>query len=170
MSDGEKIKLDPNDPFDLIAMEAASGEAEQAAEHEKILNGGEEPPPPIDQAQVWAQIPKQLGGLLVMAMPELDGVYNDAACLQWGTGMAAVSAKRGWDAGETIAKWGPEFMLAIATFGLVVPTVRAVKARRDAAKDKEPETLENSVAAGQGAPAAPENPMMQPPGNFSVPA
>lgn len=163
--------LDPNDPFDMIAIEAAGAEAEADAEREKILNGGEEPPTVIDQAQIWAQVPKQVGGLLTMAMPELAGVYNDDACLAWGTGMAATAEKRGWDAGETIAKWGPEFMLATASFALVMPTVQAIRARREAAdKAKAQKSLENSVEAGQNASAETFNPMMQPPGNFSEPA
>lgn len=166
----DPVQLDPSDPFDMIALEAKTGEAEQDAEREKILNGGEEPPPVIDQAQIWAQIPKQVGGLLTMAMPELAGVYNDAACLAWGTGMAATAEKRGWDAGETIAKWGPEFMLATASFALVMPTVQAIKARKAAAdKAKDQKSLENSVEAGQSAPEQPLNPMMQAPGGFSVP-
>jgi hypothetical protein len=121
------------DNLDMIALEAASGEQDAQAAVDAVLN----PEPAIDPAQAWAQIPAALGGLLGMAMPELRAAYTESACMAWGQGMAQVSDKYGWDAGETISKWTPEFMLIAATIPLLIPTVRAIQLRREA-KPEEP--------------------------------
>ena len=166
----EPRALDPNDPLDRIAMEAVGDEqaADQAAED--FINPPEENP--IDPAQTWAQIPYMLGKLAAMAMPELGPVYNEQACLQWGIGMAAVSEKYGWDAGETISKWGPEVALIVATVPLAVPTYHAVKKRMDEQKKAKAEVRFNANVKDLNDPPAPpesSNPMHQPPGNFSEP-
>jgi hypothetical protein len=155
------------DNLDKIALEAMGGEIEDQAKQDAILNPN--PEPVIDPAKTWAQIPFMLGGMLAMAMPELKQVYTEAACMTWGQGMAAVSDKYGWDAGETISRWAPEFMLVAASMPLLVPTVRAVKARAEAAKARAPEKAPEAVAGAQGAAAEPVNPMMAEPGGFSVP-
>ena len=153
------------DALDKIAIEAAGSEAEAEAAQEAILNPN--PEPVVDQAEVWAQIPAALGGLLAMAMPELRDVYTQEACKGWGQGMAAVSDKYGWDAGETIGKWTPEFMLVAASLPLIVPTVRVFKAYK-VISDAKARGREVEVVAGPSVDPA-GNPMMQPPGNFSVP-
>lgn len=154
------------DALDMIAIEARGAEAEAEAAQEAILNP--DPEPVVDQATLWAQIPNALGGLLGMAMPELRAAYTPEACQQWGTGMAAVADKYGWDAAESIGKWAPEFMLLTATIPLLVPTVRAFKAHKAVADAKSKTERENGVAVPADAPA-PANPMDLPPGNFSVP-
>lgn len=121
------------DALDQIAAEAAPLEAEQ----QQRLDDIENPPAPepiIDPSYGWAQIPAMVGGMLTMAMPELQGVYNEAACMQWGTAMHAVATKHGWEAGETMARWAPEIALTMASLPLVVPVVHAVKARKAAAE------------------------------------
>ncbi len=123
------------DVLDQIAAEASPLEAEQQARIDAIEN----PPPPdhgIDPSYGWAQIPAVVGGMLTMAMPELDGVYNEQACMQWGLAMHAVATKHGWEAGETMARFGPEIALAVASFPLVVPVVQVVKARKAAAEQE----------------------------------
>jgi hypothetical protein len=148
-------------------------ENEAAAAEDKILNGDPEPEPVIDHAQSWAQIPFMLGGVLSMALPELRGVYTEQACYAWGQGMAAVADKYGWDAGETMAKFGPECMLIAASVPLLLPTVKAIKTRQAAMKAKAlndaPEKAERGVAGRNNAPEQPSNPMMQEPGGFSEP-
>jgi hypothetical protein len=114
--------------LDKIAIEAAGDEQQQQAAQDAILNP--EPENPVDPAEIWGQIPKMFGGLLAMAMPELQKVYTDKACYQWGVGMAAVAQKYEWDAAETISKYGPEFALIAASVPLAVPTIAAIRERR----------------------------------------
>lgn len=121
------------DVLDQIAAEANPLEAEQAARLDAIEN----PPPPepiIDPSYGWAQIPGVVGGMLSMAMPELQGVYSEEACMRWGEAMHAVATKHGWEAGETMARFGPEIALTVASFPLVLPVVQVMKARKAAAE------------------------------------
>lgn len=155
------------DALDRIALEASGAEAEAAAAEAAILNP--EPENPVDQAVIWAQIPAALGGILAMAMPELGAVYTPDACQQWGQGMAAVADKYGWDAAESIGRWTPEFSLLVASVPLIVPTVRAVKARKAISDATAKEMRLNGVAAPENEPEQPSNPMDLPPGNFSEP-
>jgi hypothetical protein len=116
------------DTLDKIALEAGGIEADAQAAEDAILNPN--PEPVIDPASAWAQLPMMFGGILAMAMPELKDVYTEPACMQWGGAMAQVAEKRGWDAQETMAKWGPEIALVLASVPLVVPTVAAIKKKR----------------------------------------
>lgn len=150
--------------LDAIELEArAEEQAREAAQSEASKPSGVP-----DQVEMWALIPKQLGGILAMALPELRDVYTDAACMQWGAGMAAVAQKYEWDAAEVLAKWAPEVALVTATIPLAVPTYFAVSKRLEAAKARE------KAAA---APAAPMKDLntepvpagRQAPGNFSEP-
>lgn len=159
---------DPNDPLDRIALESLRGEQEADQAAQDAAN----PPPEdhgIDPAQTWAQIPFMLGKAIVMGLPELDGVYNEQACLQWGAGMAAVSEKYGWDAANTFAKFGPEIMLIMATVPLAVPTFHAIKERkRKADADAARKQAEARPMHDVNAPPAP--PGQQQPGNFVDPS
>lgn len=159
----EPAKLDPNDPLDRIAMEAGADEAAQKQADDEFINPP--PPPGIDPAQTWGQIPFMLGKVLAMGMPELAPIYNDQACYQWGVGMAAVSEKYGWDAGEVIGRFGPEIALVVASVPLVVPTYQAIKARREAAeKEKESQRRTEKDITPQS-----DHPMGQAPGGFVDP-
>jgi hypothetical protein len=160
------------DALDRIGLEAAGQEADAAAaEHEAIH--GADPEPVIDHASSWAQLPFMVGGILSMVLPELRGVYTEEKCYAWGQGMALVADKHGWDAGETMAKWGPECMLIAASVPLIVPTVQAIKARQAARKAKPlnnpPGQPENGAEGANNAPEWDANPMNQKPGGFSVP-
>lgn len=163
---GEATALDPNDPFDRIAMEAGRVEAERAQEDDEFLNPSQpEAPPGIDPAQTWGQIPFMFGKVICMALPELAGVYNEQACYQWGVGMAAVSDKYGWDAGEVIGKFGPEIALVVASVPLVVPTYQAIKKRREEKEAKAvPGRQEKDITPHEDVP-----PMGQKPGGFVEP-
>lgn len=147
----EPAPLDPNDPLDRIAMEAGVDEAARAQADDEFINPP--PPPGIDPAQTWGQIPFMLGKVLAMGMPELATIYNEQACYQWGVGMAAVSDKHGWDAGEVIGRFGPEIALVVASVPLVVPTYQAIKARREAseaaAKKEQPREEKDITPMGQ---------------------
>ena len=161
---GSPAKLDPNDPLDRIAMEAGMDEAARAQADDEYINPP--PPPGIDPAQTWGQIPYMLGKVLSMGLPELAGVYNEQACYQWGVGMAAVSDKYGWDAGEVVGRFGPEIALAVASLPLVVPTFQAIKARREAKEAQAvPRREEKDITPGADAP-----PMGQAPGGFVDPS
>lgn len=164
----DKPALDPNDPLDRIAIEAAGDEAARDQAEQDFIN----PPPEdngIDPAQAWAQIPFMLGKVVTMALPELAGVYNEQACLQWGVGMAAVADKYGWDAGDTMAKWAPEIALTVASIPLVVPTYQAIKARK-LARDKREEEEEEQRRPVKDLNDPPAGPMGQAPGGFVDPA
>jgi hypothetical protein len=155
------------DALDRIALEAGVDEEAALRAEEEALN----PPPPEgvpDPAEIWALIPKQLGALLGMAMPELGQVYTDHACREWGVGMAAVSQKYGWDAADTLAKFAPELALVTATIPLAVPTYFAVKKRADAARLAN-EQKERMKPAEQPMKDLNAGPMAQEPGNFSEP-
>lgn len=159
---GKPAPLDPNDPLDRIAIEAGADEAARDKADDEFINPP--PPPGIDPAQTWGQIPYMLGKVLSMGLPELAGVYNEQACYQWGVGMAAVSDKYGWDAGEVVGRFGPEIALAVASMPLVVPTYYAIKARREAKEAQAaPRREEKDIT-----PDAP--PMGQAPGGFVDPS
>jgi hypothetical protein len=145
-----------SDEFDSIAAEAAADEAVQQAQVDAIEN----PPPLIDPAESWAQIPKMLGGLLSIALPELKNVYTDGACLEWGSAMAQVAEKYEWDASETMARWAPELALTMSTIPLLLPTIAAVKARKEEGKKLPEKTIEPE----------PDKPGMPEPGGFSEPS
>lgn len=157
----ETVELDA---LDRIALEAQGSENEAQAVEDAILNP--DAGTVIDPAQTWAQIPAALGGLLAIAMPELKNAYTEANCLQWGAGMAAVSEKYGWDAGETISKWTPEFMLIMATVPLLLPTIQAVQMRRAAADTKPQKKDADAVAGPENKPFDMNLPE---PGGFVVP-
>ena len=163
-SQDEPAKLDPNDPLDRIAIEAMGEERAQAQADADFIDPPS--PPGIDPAQTWGQIPFMFGKVLTMAMPELANVYNEQACYQWGVGMAAVSEKHGWDAGEVIGRFGPEIALVVASVPLVVPTYQAIKARREA---KEREEKARPREEKDITPST-DHPMGQAPGGFVDPA
>jgi hypothetical protein len=158
------------DALDLIGLEAARDEQDAARAREEALN----PPPPEgvpDPADIWALIPKQLGALLSIAMPELGQVYTDDACRQWGVGMAAVSQKYGWDAAETLGKFAPELALVTATIPLAVPTYFAVRKRADAARiaTEQRERMQPPAQAQRPMQDLNASPMAQEPGGFVDP-
>jgi ribulose 1,5-bisphosphate carboxylase large subunit-like protein len=159
--------------LDRIGIEAQGMENDAQAAEDKIVNGEPEPEPVIDPAHAWGQLAMMAGGILGMALPELRAVYTEDACLAWGGGMAAVSDKYGWDAGDTAAKWAPECMLLMTSLPLIVPTVQAIKQRQAASKAKAlndaPKSAERGVAAPNNAEYVDSNPMRQEPGGFSVP-
>lgn len=163
-SQAEPAKLDPLDPLDRIAMEAMGEEQARDQADADFINPP--PPPGIDPAQTWGQIPFMFGKVLSMAMPELAGVYTEEKCYQWGVGMAAVSGKYGWDAGEVIGRFGPEIALAVASVPLVVPTFQAIKARREA---KEREEKARPREEKDITPST-DHPMGQAPGGFVEPS
>lgn len=136
------------DALEKIAIEAGGLEAEAQAAEEAILNPPDENA--IDPAIAWAQLPMMLGGILAMAMPELKNVYTEPACMQWGGAMSQVAEKYGWDAQETMSRFGPEIALTIASLPLIIPTVSAIKKKRaEAAKNKK-EEVENAKTLQEG--------------------
>lgn len=147
-------QLDPDDPLDRIALEAGGAEAAAQAKVDEILN----PEPAIDPAEAWAALPKMFGGLLQIAMPELAGVYTDAACLQWGGAMQVLAEKHNWDAASTMANWAPEIGIVFATLPLALPTIKAIRARK-AENDKETRRMANrTVDSGATAGGEHETP------------
>ena len=139
-----------SDVLDQIEQDESKREADQQAAQEAANT----PEPVMDPAIAWAQIPKAVGGILAIAMPELENVYTDAACMNWGQGMSLVAEKYGWDASETMARYAPEMALVMATLPLAIPTVTAFKARRaaaEAAAKSKPVTLEAAPEPQPGA-------------------
>jgi hypothetical protein len=112
----------------LDQIEAAETAREQ--EQQAAQEAASQPEQAMDPADAWAQIPATFGSILAMAMPELEKVYTPKACRAWGEGMHLVAQKYGWDAAQTVAKFGPELALAAATFPLAAGTIKTIKAHR----------------------------------------
>lgn len=128
MSNPEELTPNP----ELASVLAASGAVDAAADEAAGTTAPADETPPIDPVELWASVPQTIGSVLVMALPELKGVYSREACRAWGEAMVPVAMKYGWE-----AKALPVEIPAIfATLALVLPTVIAVKARR--AKAAEP--------------------------------
>jgi hypothetical protein len=149
--------------LDNIALEAGADERAR----EQAQADAAQPDGAPDQAEVWALIPKQIGTILGMALPELKAVYTDDACHQWGVGMAAVSQKYGWDAADTLAKFAPELALVSATIPLAVPTYFAIRTRLDNAA--EARAKREQAGPMKDINIAPAAAAAQQPGNFSEP-
>ena len=147
------------DDLDRSRIEAAGAESEQDARQQEILD----PEPTIDPAATWATIPKLFGSLIQMAMPELAGVYTDEACYAWGGAFHEVAKKHNWDAVGTMTRWGPEIGLVLASVPLVLPTMQAIRARREEAeksKAVKPVDIQDGVTvqpAPENGVAAPNN-------------
>lgn len=75
-------------------------------------------------AKDWAMIPFSLGRTFAMLAPELNAVYTDQACLEWGGAAHLVAVKYGWNAPAA-----PEFALLALSINMTLPTVVAVRAR-----------------------------------------
>jgi hypothetical protein len=101
-------ELTPRTPEQREAEEKAAAEAD-----------------PEFQAKAWAEMAQALGGMLSMIAPELQQVYTDKACLQWGRSVVPVAEKYGWNGPSSI----PELGLLIASVPLVVPTAFILNAR-----------------------------------------
>lgn len=91
---------------------AAEAQAEQAAQTLE------------SEARQWGSIAYMIGGALGMVAPELRQVYTERACMDWGRAVVPVASKYGWNGAGKL----PELGLAIATLGLAVPSVLAVRA------------------------------------------
>lgn len=76
-------------------------------------------------AREWGVIAYTVGSALGMLAPELRQVYTEDACLNWGRAMVPVADKYGWNGPANV----PEIGLLLATAGLAVPSVIAVRAR-----------------------------------------
>lgn len=124
------------DALDRIGLEAAQEEEAAERAEQEFLNPT--PEGQIDPALAWAQLPRMAGGIFQIALPEVAAAYTEEACMKWGTGMAMVANKHGWDAGETMSRFAPEIALAMATFPLLAPVVMAIKKKRAEAAENAP--------------------------------
>lgn len=95
------------------------------------------------EKQEWAGLPFVLGGLLSKILPELKDVYTMEACLAWGESMVPVARKYGWSMGG----YELEAALFFTTWGLVSPTLDALKKRRAANATPKPEPEPAAPAA-----------------------
>ena len=76
-------------------------------------------------AREWGMLAFAIGGTLSMFAPELRQVYTEDACIGWGRAMHPVAEKYGWSSTSKT----PELGLALATVGLVAPTVVVIRHR-----------------------------------------
>ena len=76
-------------------------------------------------AREWGVLAFTIGNALAMFAPELKQVYTEDACLNWGRSVVPVAEKYGWGGTSKI----PELGLALATLGLVAPTVIVIRHR-----------------------------------------
>lgn len=80
------------------------------------------------EARSWAEIPATFGSVVTMGVPELQEVYTDDNCMEWGRAMVPIARRYEWKAGSGMA-W---LKLIGVTFALVRPTVHAIVKRRRA--------------------------------------
>lgn len=107
------------------------GEGPPTAEQQEQASAETE----LDQAaREWGSIVYMIGHAAAMVAPELRQVYTEDACMNWGRAMVPVASKYGWDGPSNV----PELGLLIATAGLVVPSVFAVRARLQALREGKP--------------------------------
>ncbi len=105
---GVDDELTPRTPEERAAEEKAAAEAD-----------------PEFQAKAWAAMVQAIGGMLSMIAPELQQVYTDKACLEWGRSVVPVAEKYGWNGPSSV----PELGLLIATVPLALPTGFILHAR-----------------------------------------
>lgn len=83
-----------------------------------------------DGARDWGMMMYAIGGLVCMAAPELQPIYSEDRCVTWGKHMHQVSEKYGWGSPSN----APEFGLAAASIGFVVPTYLVLSQKIQEAK------------------------------------
>ena len=105
----------PPSPEQLEEQRRAEAAATSAAQAAESLEQG---------ARQWGAIAYMIGGALSMVAPELRQVYTERACMDWGRAVVPVADKYGWNGAGKL----PELGLAIATMGLAIPSVLAVRA------------------------------------------
>lgn len=105
----------PPSPEEAARMAQQAQAQAQAAQAEQTLES---------EARQWGSIAYMIGGALGIVAPELRQVYTERACMDWGRAVVPVAAKYGWNGAGHL----PELGLAIATLGLAVPSVLAVRA------------------------------------------
>jgi hypothetical protein len=127
MENNDQVVDPTGGALDGIAGEAAALEGQQEQQQQQATAGPENP---MAGAVGWAMLAKGIGGALSVALPEVKEAYSDAACMQWGEAMEALSQKYGW--GDGVSRFGPEIAVTFASLGLVLPVVQAVKARKAA--------------------------------------
>lgn len=76
-------------------------------------------------AREWGMLAFTIGNTLAMFAPELKQVYTEDACLNWGRAAVPVAEKYGWAGVGKV----PELGLALATVGLMAPTVVVIRHR-----------------------------------------
>lgn len=117
-------KLDALD--DLVR--EVDGEGPPTAEQQQQADAESE----LDQgAREWGSIVFMVGHAAAMIAPELRQVYTEDACMNWGRAMVPVAQKYGWDGPSNV----PELGLLIASAGLVVPSVFAIRSRLQAVRE-----------------------------------
>lgn len=82
------------------------------------------------EAREWGQFMFVIGGTVTMLAPELQRLYTQEACLNWGTHAAAVAAKYKWKSPAL-----PELALAAATLHLALPTFLVLRSKVQQVKD-----------------------------------
>lgn len=111
--DGLVTEVDDASP-EAQAQAQATASAEAQAAHDAE-----------ERAREWGMVAYTIGSALSMLAPELRGVYTDDACMGWGRSVVPVADKYGWNGPGNV----PEIGLLLATAGLAVPSVLAVRTR-----------------------------------------
>lgn len=133
-----------------MAADAAAADKAQAAEPGASAAPGEAAAPKLSAADEWAQVPAVFGRILSRFYPELEPVYSEKACAEWGRAMVPVAEKYGWTASRFFAWLGPWIGLAMASESLATPTYQALAARVRAARAAK--AAPEGAAASDGAP------------------
>lgn len=138
---------------DMIKLEALGGMVDETdmqmgptpEQAEQLSKEAEE----AAEVEAWAQIPMMLGDALSMWIPAAKFVYTEEKCMAWGKKVVPVANKRGWNGPGSV----PEVGLAMATLGLVAPTVMLVRMKLTEER-AEAEKAEKLATMRQGAATA----------------
>lgn len=147
---------------DLADIRAAGAQLAGSSTAAPELPAGDRAPPPQSdvvtaaeafkrEAEEWAGLPYVFGSILAEAMPELERVYTDEACLAWGEKMVPVARHHGW----TIGVAGMWLALIGASWGLLKPTGAAIRRRvKEKPKPAPAGTVDGARAAAAATGAA----------------
>ncbi len=128
-----------------IQREAAALETEQRIE----LNPDDpaaQPPAPVDHTQEARELIDFAHAALVPLYPSLEKVYTDDVRQRIAVAGGRLLKKYGVDMAALFGEWGEEIGFALVTLPLIVPTVQAIRADREAAA-KAPASSSSSSSA-----------------------
>ncbi len=139
------------DNLDTEALEQIGQGAAVREDEENNQAQGVTPEMVMTDAQKWSAIPRVLGSVLCMAMPELKPAYSDDNCNNWGEAMVPLAEKYGWNPDTAV---GPELGLVVVSLPMMVPTGLVIVQRRKAAREAAAKAAAERQTKDAGPPVA----------------